>query len=139
MYLYLYLGQAGRRGWKGEPCSALLHGVCEYSLEESAPLLAAPQALTWVPSSPGSSSLALTWVPGPGWLPTHWTATACPLRHLGGEEGLEEGCTRLLVESTTTTTVLGGLQAFTEYRVSLAAVLGNTNISTSTERLARTG
>ena len=131
--------QAGTRGWKGEPCTALLHGVCEYSLAPGPPLLGPPQSLAAVPG-PQPSGLALSWAPGPGWGPTHWTIEVCPVRSLaGGEEGALGPCTEEKVPGARTQAVVVGLRPYTEYRVTVTAGLGSLDLSSQGEVVARTG
>ena len=131
--------QAGTRGWKGEPCTALLHGVCEYSLAPGPPLLGPPQSLAVVPG-PQPSSLALSWAPGPGWGPTHWELAVCPVRSLaGGEEEALGPCTEEKVPGARTRAVVGGLRPYTEYRVTVTAGLGSLDLSSQGEVVARTG
>ena len=96
--------KAGRRGWKGEPCSVLLYGVsydfeddidpadwilcqvCEYLLETSTSLLNAPVNLSLTPGDP--TTFNLSWSQsetGGGWRPTHWSVSACPSLSLAGK------------------------------------------------------
>ena len=94
--------KAGRRGWKGEPCSALLYGVskffqkccfeselqvCEFVLPASTPLLDPPAKITLARGPDPKTSLNLSWsrrYEG-GWGPTQWKVSACPLRSLAGD------------------------------------------------------
>ena len=108
--------------------------MCEHHL--TSPVLHPPANLSVAPG-PDPSSLALSWARGQGWGPTHWRATACPLRHLGGPL-VAANCTEVRVEGAATAAVVEGLEPYTEYRVAVTGQLGRSGLSREVEEVART-
>ena len=127
--------KAGKRGWRGEECSALLHGVCQYQVQN---YLSAPQHMV---AEPGLGALTVRWSHGDdGWVPSSTTVTCCYVKPV--EEDLFETkshkCVDKSVESDTYQVLVDGLETFSEYDITVEAWLDFFNISKTSEFVGRT-
>ena len=127
--------KAGKRGWRGEECSALLHGVCQYQVQN---YLSAPQHMV---AEPGLGALTVRWSHGDdGWVPSSTTVTCCYVKPVEKDnlETKSHKCVDKSVESDTYQVLVDGLETFSEYDITVEAWLDFFNISKTSEFVGRT-
>ena len=128
--------KAGLGGWRGEDCSSLLHGGCEYHVTE---LLSAPADVHGEGIS--TDSLSINWTETCAhWTPSKWTVTVCYLHSLDtpGKTISRTPCSSTDYANGTNQTIISGLQAFSEYSFTVSAKLNYFKASRAITRLART-
>ena len=128
--------KAGLGGWRGEDCSSLLHGVCEYHVTE---LLSAPADVHGEGIS--TDSLSINWTETCAhWTPSMWTVTVCYLQSLAIEAPQDSHvpCSSTDFRDFLEHVTITGLQAFSEYNYTVTARLDFFNISRATTCVART-
>ena len=130
--------KTGQRGWRGEKCSALLHGVCQY--QAGSKNLA---SLKDIVTTPGAFGIDVAWTVGnEGWAPSLVTVRGCSVKSLNtdpraGNEEIGEHCTEKEVEAGSEV-FLDDLHPFTEYNIILTSALDYFNESASYTVVGRT-
>ena len=126
--------KTGERGWRGEDCSALLHGVCQYHVEE---YISHPGHLS---SDPGRNGVTVTWARGDqGWAPSSTTLTCCLARHLDTEDASAGSeCVVREVGQGVYQYFIDGLEHFSEYNITVSVWLDFFNASKSATLVGRT-
>ena len=128
--------KTGKRGWRGEECSALLHGVCQYHVEN---YISAPQHLV---AEPQENGIIVTWSHGDdGWVASSNTVTCCFVRALDEDAQKAESdyeCVEKEVDSGTYQLFIGDLDSFSEYEITVRVWLNFFNVSKSSSFFGRT-
>ena len=128
--------KTGERGWRGEKCESLLHGICQQNVDPEIRSIVNPQVV------PGSKKLIINWnYQGEGWLPSAVLVNCCFMRGLrttANDKEVSRECVQLNADINRSQVIVDDLEDFSEYNVTLYSWLTFFNISKETSFLGRT-